>query len=84
VTLFSWLTIMPGYPQVYAPLNLLVLFPALMTSELFRGSYLIAVVLGNIFSSIQSLAATPVLTLIPADNRVCHAPAAIGRVKHAS
>lgn len=41
--LLSWLTILPGTPQIYAPLNLLALIPAIMSSGLFGDSYLLAV-----------------------------------------
>jgi len=43
VVLLSWLTISPGTPQIYAPLNLLVVIPAFMSSDLFADSYLLAI-----------------------------------------
>jgi hypothetical protein len=39
VALLSWLTILPGTPEIYAPLNLLVILPYFW----FRGSYILAV-----------------------------------------
>lgn len=45
VALLSWITILPGTPQIYAPLNLLVIIPAIMSSGLFGGSYLVAVII---------------------------------------
>jgi hypothetical protein len=49
VVLLSWLTISPGTPQVYAPLNLLVVIPAFMSSGLFGDSYLLAVAVVPVF-----------------------------------
>jgi len=43
VTLLSWLTLSPGTPQVYAPLNFLVVIPAFLCSGLFGNSYLLAI-----------------------------------------
>src|SRR5215813_10661918 len=45
LALLSWLTILPGTPQVYAPFNLLVILPLLLTSELFgmQGAVFIAI-----------------------------------------
>ena len=39
----SWLTISPGTPQIYAPLNLLVVLPAFLIADLFHGGGIIAV-----------------------------------------
>jgi hypothetical protein len=39
VAFFSWLTIMPGYPKLYAPLNLLMTIPAMHAAEVARGSW---------------------------------------------
>jgi hypothetical protein len=44
VALLSWLTISPGAPQIYAPLNLLVMLPAFISS-----SYIVAVAVVPIF-----------------------------------
>lgn len=44
VALLSWLTISPGTPQIYAPLNLLVMLPAFMSS-----SYVVAVAAMPVF-----------------------------------
>src|SRR5262245_43886806 len=49
VALLSWFTISPGTPQIYAPLNILVVLPAFMTSNLFHGAYIIAVVVVPLF-----------------------------------
>ena len=49
ITLLSWFTISPGTPHVYAPLNLLVLIPAFVSSGLFGGGYLLAVVVVPLF-----------------------------------
>ena len=49
VVLLSWLTITPGTPQIYAPLNLLVVIPAFMSSGLFGGRYLPAIAVVPLF-----------------------------------
>ena len=49
VALLSWLTITPGTPQIYAPLNLLVVLPAFLTADLFHGAYIIAVAVVPLF-----------------------------------
>jgi hypothetical protein len=49
VALLSWLTILPGTPQVYAPLNLLVVIPALLSASVFEGSYMLAVAVVPLF-----------------------------------
>ena len=33
LTLLSWLTLLPGYPQIYGPLNAMVIFPAFIMAE---------------------------------------------------
>jgi hypothetical protein len=43
VALLSWLTILPGTPHVYAPLNFLVVIPAFLSASMFQGSYMLAV-----------------------------------------
>lgn len=37
LALISWLALLPGYPEIYAPLNAMVLFPAFIMDE-FVGS----------------------------------------------
>ena len=49
VLLLSWLTILPGTPQIYAPLNLLVVIPAFMSSGVFGDRYLLAVAVVPVF-----------------------------------
>jgi len=49
VVLLSWLTIWPGTPRIYAPLNLLVVIPAFLSSGLFSNSYLLAVAVVPVF-----------------------------------
>jgi hypothetical protein len=49
VLLLSWLTILPGTPHIYAPLNLLVVIPAFMSSGLFGDSYLLAIAVVPVF-----------------------------------
>ena len=40
LALLSWLTILPGTPQIYAPLNLLVMLPAFLTFDVLQGAYI--------------------------------------------
>jgi len=40
LALLSWLTILPGTPQIYAPLNLLVVLPAFLMADLLQGDYI--------------------------------------------
>ena len=49
VALLSWVTVSPGTPQIYAPLNLLVMVPAFWSS-----SYILAVAVVPLLFSIWS------------------------------